>query len=41
MELWWDVVNTVLNILNRLEKTTDNLELSPTESVTYFVIAFI
>jgi hypothetical protein len=41
MELWWDVVNTVLNILNRLEKTTDNLELSSTEFVTDFVIAFI
>jgi len=41
MGLWWDAVNTVLNIRKRLEKTEVNLELSSTEIVTYFVIVFI
>ena len=41
MGLWWDAVNTVLNIRKRLEETIVNLELSSMELVTYFVIAFI
>jgi len=41
MGLWWDAVNTVVNLFKSLEKKTVHLELSSMELVTCFIVAFI